>query len=32
MVARLKQLDDALCLGQRLSVRKINEESKQTNA
>ena len=32
MVARLKRLDETMCLGQKLRVRKINEESSQTNA
>lgn len=32
MVARLKRLDGTMCLGEKLVVRKLNEETSQTNA
>lgn len=32
MVSRLKRLDGIMCLGEKLRVRKINEETSQTNA
>jgi len=32
MISRLKRLDGTMCLGQKLRVRKLNEESTQTNA
>lgn len=32
MVARLKRLDSTMCLGQKIRVRKSNEETSQTNA
>jgi len=32
MVARLKRLDGTMCLGEKLRVRKINEETTQTQA
>lgn len=32
MVSRLKRLDNTLCLGHKLRVRKPNEETSQTNA
>ena len=31
MVARLKRLDGTMCLGQKLSVRKLDEETVQTS-
>lgn len=32
MVSRIKRLDGTMCLGQKLRVRKLDEESSQTNA
>lgn len=32
MVDKVKKLDSVLCLGERLKVRKVNEETAQTNA
>jgi hypothetical protein len=32
MVDRLKKLDGTPCLGEKLKVRKVNEETAQTNA
>ena len=32
MVARLKRLEGTICLGEKLRVRRLNEETTQTNA